>query len=286
MKGIILAGGSGGRLNPSTSVLNKQLLPVFDKPMIYYALGTLMLGGIREILIICTPRSIDLYKMLLSDGSKFGISLSFAEQTTPNGIPEALIIAENFLGNCNCVMLLGDNFFYGNGLRNRLHNIISTHQNGAAIFGYKVINPEHYGVIEFEGNKIKTIEEKPKWPKSQIVVTGLYLFDNRAPSFAKRLKKSKRGELEITDLLLIYLKERQLDYHFFGRGYVWLDLGDADRLLEASNFVQIIQKRQGTMVGCLEEIGLVNGWLDKPFIAKQFENAKNAYAEYVKSLCN
>jgi glucose-1-phosphate thymidylyltransferase len=286
MKGIILAGGSGERLKPSTSVVNKQLLPVFDKPMIYYAISTLMLGGIKEILIICTPQSVDLYKMLLGDGSKIGVNLSYAKQTKPNGIPEALIIAENFLGNSNCVMLLGDNFFYGDGLRQRLRNIISTQQNGAAIFGYKVINPEHYGVIEFDGNKIKNIEEKPKRPKSRVVVTGLYLFDNQAPSFAKKLNKSNRGELEIIDLLLMYLKKRQLNYHFFGRGYVWLDLGDSDRLLEASNFVQIIQQRQGTMIGCPEEVGMINGWVDKQFVAKQFQNPKNVYSAYVKDLCN
>ena len=285
MKGIVLAGGSGNRLKPITSAINKQLLPVFDKPMIYYSLSTLMLGGIKDILIICTPEGIDLYKMLLGDGRKFGINLSFAEQAQPNGIPEALIIAENFLNNSSCAMLLGDNFFYGDGLRERLHDRISQHQNGASIFGYKVVNPEDYGVIEFENNVVKNIEEKPQRPKSKIVVTGLFLFDEQAPSLAKQLNKSKRGEFEITDLLLRYLTKSELNYNFFGRGYVWLDLGDSDRLIEAGNFVQSIQKRQGTMIGCLEEVALINGWLDKQSVAERFTNPQNGYAKYVKSLC-
>lgn len=285
MKGIILAGGSGTRLYPLTMITSKQLLPIYDKPMIYYPLSTLMLTGIKDILIISTPQDLPNFKILLGNGSQFGINLSYKEQPSPDGLAQAFIIGEDFIGNDCCAMILGDNIFYGNGLRAVLNNAINDAKNGqATIFGYYVNDPERFGVVEFDENgKVISIEEKPKEPKSNYCVTGLYFYDNRVVQYAKKLKPSARGELEITDLNRMYLEDGSLNVQLLGRGYAWLDTGTMDSLIEAGKFVQMIEKRQGIKISAPEEIAYINGWIDKDCLLNSAEKYKNSpYGEHLK----
>lgn len=277
MKGIILAGGSGTRLYPLTTVTSKQLLPVYDKPMIYYPLSLLMLAGIRDILIISTPRDISNFKNLLGDGLNLGVNLSYKEQPSPDGLAQAFLIGEEFIGNDSCAMVLGDNIFYGGNLTKHLQDA-ATQENGATVFGYYVNDPERFGVVEFDKNgKAISIEEKPKNPKSNYCVTGLYFYDNRVVDFAKRLKPSKRGELEITDLNRLYLEDGSLNVITLGRGYAWFDTGTVDSLSEASEFIRVIETRQGIKIAALEEIAYNNGWISK-------ENLQAAAKIYGKSV--
>lgn len=263
MKGIILAGGNGTRLYPITKSISKQIVPIYDKPMIYYPLSVLMLAKIREILIISSPRDLPVYKELLGDGSQFGMSFSYEEQAEPNGIAEAFIIGEKFIGNDSVALILGDNIFYGYGFSGMLHEI-SNLKKGACIFGYYVNNPEAYGVVEFDDQwNVLSIEEKPERPKSNYAVPGLYFYDKEAVNIARNLKPSARGELEITDLNREYLKNKCLKVKILGRGFAWLDTGTHDALLEAGNFVQTVQKRQGLYIACIEEIAYHNGFITK-----------------------
>ncbi|MBE6764310.1 MAG: glucose-1-phosphate thymidylyltransferase RfbA [Clostridia bacterium] len=273
MKGIILAGGSGTRLYPLTMVTSKQLLPVYDKPMVYYPLSTLMLAGIRDILIISTPADLPNFKRLLGDGSSYGISLSYAEQPSPDGLAQAFIIGEEFIGDDCCAMILGDNIYYGNGFKKILREAAENSEKGrATIFGYYVNDPERFGIVEFdEDGKVLSVEEKPKNPKSNYCITGLYFYDNRAAALAKQVKPSDRGELEITSLNQLYLDEGKLDVKLLGRGFAWLDTGTMDSLIEASTFVQMIEKRQSIKISAIEEIAYKNGWIDKE---KLLESAK------------
>lgn len=285
MKGIVLAGGSGTRLYPLTQVTSKQLLPVYDKPMIYYPLSTLMLAGIKNILIISTPQDLSNFEKLLGDGSQFGIKLSYEEQPSPDGLAQAFIIGEEFIGDDCCAMILGDNIFYGNGLRAVLNNAIDNAKNGqATIFGYYVNDPQRFGVVEFDENgKVISIEEKPKEPKSNYCVTGLYFYDNRVVQYAKKVKPSARGELEITDLNRMYLEDGSLNVQLLGRGYAWLDTGTMDSLIEAGKFVQMIEKRQGIKISAPEEIAYINGWIDKDCLLNSAEKYKNSpYGEHLK----
>ena len=284
-KGIILAGGNGTRLYPLTRVVSKQLLHVYDKPMIYYPLSILMFSNIREILIISTPHQIPQYRELLGDGSDLGLKLVYQEQEAPRGLPEAFILAEDFLQGKPSVLILGDNIFFGAGLPPTLEKI-SLDQEGMGIFSYPVQDPREYGVVEVDSNnKIISIEEKPKIPKSNFALTGLYFCDHQAPAFAKALKPSSRGELEIIDLMHQYHKINQLKVHPFGRGVAWLDTGNPDSLLDASNFVATIERRQGFKIACLEEIALHKQWIDREILKKTALNYKNSvYGKYLSTL--
>lgn len=285
MKGIILAGGSGTRLFPATTSISKQLLPIYDKPMIYYPLSTLMLAGVREILIITTPHDQPLFKALLGDGRKFGIELNYAIQEVPNGLAQAFVIGAEFIGKDTCCLVLGDNIFYGHGLTPMLEGCAKI-KDGAVVFGYTVKDPERYGVAEIDGSgRVLSIEEKPKVPKSNYAVTGLYFYDNDVIEIAKNLKPSARGEYEITDVNKAYLAKGKLRLEVMGRGYAWLDTGTHESLLEASNYIAIVENRQGLKVACLEEIAFRKGYIN----AGQLEELaaplrKNQYGEYLLSL--
>ena len=283
MKGIILAGGSGTRLYPLTLTISKQLLPVYDKPMIFYPLSTLMLAGIRDILIISTPQDLPKFKELLGDGSSYGIKLSYAEQPSPDGLAQAFIIGEKFIDGDACAMILGDNIFYGNGLSRHLQRA-SGQPNGATIFGYYVDDPERFGIVEFDADgKVVSIEEKPKNPKSNYCVTGLYFYDNRVCEFAKQVKPSDRGELEITDLNNMYLKDGSLNVVTLGRGYAWLDTGTIEALAYAGEFIRVIEKRQGMQVAAVEEIAYRQGWISKEELLSSAEKyGKSLYGKFLK----
>ena len=285
MKGIILAGGSGTRLYPITKAISKQINPIYDKPMIYYPLSILMLAGIREILIISTPRDLSLFKELLGSGEDFGVRFEYAIQEKPNGLAEAFIIGEKFIGNDSCALVLGDNIFYGHGLTGMLKEA-EARKDGATIFGYYVTNPQDFGVVEFDENgKVISLEEKPQNPKSNYAVPGLYFYDNTVVEKAKRVKPSKRGEIEITSINEMYLQEDKLHVVNFGRGMAWLDTGTHDALLEAANFVKTIQSRQGVMVACLEEIAYRNGWISKEKVLELAKPLmKSKYGEYLVNL--
>lgn len=285
MKGIILAGGSGTRLYPLTKFTSKQLLAVYDKPMVYYPLSVLMLAGIRDILLISTPRDLPNFKTMLGDGSQFGINLTYAEQPSPDGLAQAFIIGEEFIGNDRVAMVLGDNIFYGNGLSNLLKEA-KNNTSGATVFGYYVEDPERFGVVEFdENNNAISIEEKPQNPKSNYAVTGLYFYDNKVVEYAKNLKPSKRGELEITDLNRIYLENSELNVKLMGRGYAWLDTGTMESLLEASTFVQLLQKRQGIMLCVPEEIAYNNDWISKEKLSEIIKDyGKAEYGRYLQKI--
>jgi glucose-1-phosphate thymidylyltransferase len=282
-KGIILAGGTGSRLSPLTKVINKQLLPLYDKPLIFYPLSILMLAGIRDILIITNPNEDVNFKKILGNGSNFGIKIQYLTQQKPNGIPEAFIIGEKFINGKNVALILGDNFFYGQGFTKRLKQQTKI-KLGSTIFTYKVNNPQDYGIIE-EKNTILNIIEKPKKSKSNLAITGLYFFDKRVVNFSKKLKPSKRNELEIVDLLKKYLKIKKLKIEFMGRGSAWLDTGNAESLFETSQFISNIEKRQGLKIACLEEIALNNKWISKSTIKKQINFYGNCeYSRYLKKL--
>lgn len=286
MKGIVLAGGSGSRLYPLTLVTSKQLLPVYDKPMIYYPLSTLMLAGIKDILIISTPHDLPNFEKLLGDGSQFGINLFYEVQPSPEGLAQAFIIGEKFIGRDCCAMVLGDNIFYGNGLTRLLKEAVeATKQGMATIFGYYVNDPKRFGVVEFDNGKVISIEEKPKKPKSNYAVTGLYFYDNRVIQYAKTLKPSPRGELEITDLNRLYLKDGTLNVKLLGRGFAWLDAGTADALFDASDFVRTIEKRQGIKISAPEEIAYRNGWIDEKILLESAAKYGNSpYGEHLKKV--
>ena len=285
MKGIVLAGGSGTRLYPITKAISKQINPIYDKPMIYYPLSILMLAGIREILVISTPRDLPLFKELLGSGGNFGVRFKYAIQDKPNGLAEAFIIGEKFIGNDSCALVLGDNIFYGHGLTGMLKEA-EAKKEGATIFGYYVTNPQDFGVVEFDRNgKVISLEEKPQNPKSNYAVPGLYFYDNTVVEKAKRVKPSKRGELEITSINEMYLQEEKLHVVNFGRGMAWLDTGTHDALLEAANFVKTIQSRQGVMVACLEEIAYRNEWISKEKVLELAKPLmKSKYGEYLVNL--
>ncbi|MBO5175829.1 MAG: glucose-1-phosphate thymidylyltransferase RfbA [Lachnospiraceae bacterium] len=287
MKGIILAGGSGTRLYPLTMVTSKQLLPVYDKPMIYYPLSTLMLAGIKDILIISTPHDLPNFERLLGDGSQYGVKLSYKEQPSPDGLAQAFLIGEEFIGDEPCAMVLGDNIFYGNGFSKLLREAaVNSTVGKATIFGYYVNDPERFGIVEFDENgKVISVEEKPQNPKSNYCITGLYFYDKRVVEYAKQVKPSKRGELEITDLNRIYLEDGTLNVKLLGRGFAWLDTGTMDSLVEASDFVQMIQKRQGIEISAPEEIAFINGWIDKATLLESAARyGKSPYGEHLKKV--
>ena len=288
MKGIVLAGGSGTRLYPITKGISKQLIPVFDKPMIYYPISALMLAGIREILIISTPADLPEFKRLLGDGSDFGVQFEYAEQPRPEGLAQAFIIGEKFIGNDAVCLVLGDNIFYGHGFTEMLHQAVKDVEknNFATVFGYWVKDPERYGVAEFDGNgKVLSIEEKPKEPKSNYAVVGLYFYPNKVVEIARTIQPSARGELEITTVNQEFLKAEQLKVQLFGRGFAWLDTGTFDSLSEASNFIEVIEKRQGLKISCLEEIAWNNGWIDDEKLRQIAQTMiKNEYGQYLMNL--
>ncbi|MDX6017300.1 glucose-1-phosphate thymidylyltransferase RfbA [Shewanella indica] len=286
MKGIVLAGGSGTRLYPLTRGVSKQLLPVYNKPMIYYPLSTLMLAGIRDILIITTPEDNESFKRLLGNGSDYGIRLEYAIQESPDGLAQAFIIGEGFIGDDSCCLVLGDNIFYGQSFTKTLLNAASR-EHGATIFGYQVKDPERYGVVEFDNNmRAVSIEEKPRNPKSNYAVTGLYFYDNRVVEFAKQVTPSARGELEITTLNEMYLNDGSLNVELLGRGFAWLDTGTHESLLEAASFVQTIEHVQGLKVACLEEIAFQQGWLNKQDLLRIVKPMMNSdYGQYLHKLC-
>ena len=283
-KGIILAGGTGSRLYPLTKVISKQLLPVFDKPMIYYPLATLMIAGIREILLISTPKDISQYQELLGDGSIWGIDISYQIQPSPDGLAQAFILAEDFIGDDLSALILGDNIFHGNNMTNLLVN--ASNNEDATIFAYHVSDPERYGVVEFDSNqKAISIEEKPKITKSNYAVTGLYFYDDKVVEYAKSLKPSHRGELEITDLNKIYMNEDKLNVEVLNRGFAWLDTGTHESLLEANQYIATVEKRQGQKVACIEEISFSKGWITKEnLLSLAEEKYNNNYREYLKGL--
>jgi glucose-1-phosphate thymidylyltransferase len=288
MKGIILAGGSGTRLYPLTKVTSKQLLPVYDKPMIYYPLSTLMLAGIRDILIISTPEDLPNFERLLGDGSCMGVRLSYQVQPSPDGLAQAFILGESFIGNDACAMVLGDNIFYGNGLSPLLKDAVKNAEQNkrASIFGYFVEDPERFGVVDFnEKGQVISVEEKPSHPKSNYAVTGLYFYDNRVVEEAKKQKPSARGELEITDLNRVFLEKGDLDVKLLGRGFAWLDTGTMESLLDAANFVQMIEKRQGIKIAAVEEIAFVNGWISREKLMESAQRyGKSSYGAHLKKV--
>ena len=288
MKGIVLAGGSGTRLYPLTMVTSKQLLPVYDKPMIYYPLSTLMLAGIRDILIISTPTDLPNFERLLGDGSAMGLNLSYKVQPSPDGLAQAFILGEEFIGNDCCAMVLGDNIFYGNGFSRLLKEAVkNAEQNGrASVFGYYVEDPERFGVVEFdETGKVISVEEKPKEPKSNYAITGLYFYDNRVAGFAKAQKPSARGELEITDLNRTYLERGELDVKLLGRGFAWLDTGTMDSLIEAGEFVKMVENRQGIQISAIEEIAYRNNWISREkLLESAAKYGKSPYGQHLKKV--
>ena len=288
MKGIILAGGSGTRLYPLTTVTSKQLLPIYDKPMIYYPLSVLMNAGIRDILIISTPQDTPRFQELLKDGSQFGIHLSYAVQPSPDGLAQAFIIGADFIGNDSVAMVLGDNIFAGHGLKKRLEAAVKKAEAGnrATVFGYYVDDPERFGIVEFDSEgKAISIEEKPEHPKSNYCVTGLYFYDNHVVEYAKNLKPSARGELEITDLNRIYLEQGALHVELLGQGFTWLDTGTHESLVDATNFIKTMETHQHRKIGCLEEIAYLNGWISKDEVLKVYEVLKkNQYGQYLKDV--
>lgn len=288
MKGIILAGGSGTRLYPLTMVTSKQLLPIYDKPMIYYPMSVLMNAGIRDILIISTPQDTPRFQELLGDGHQFGVELTYAVQPSPDGLAQAFIIGEEFIGNDTVAMVLGDNIFSGHGLKKRLKEAVNNAETGkgATVFGYYVDDPERFGIVEFDSaGKAISIEEKPAKPKSNYCVTGLYFYDNRVVEYAKNLKPSARGELEITDLNRIYLENNELNVELLGQGFTWLDTGTHESLVEATNFVKTVESHQHRKIGCLEEIAYLNGWITKEDVLKVYEVLKkNQYGQYLKDV--
>lgn len=285
MKGIILAGGSGTRLHPITKGVSKQLLPIYDKPMIYYPLSVLMLAGIRDILIITTPDDLTLFQRLLGDGSAFGVHLQYKVQPSPDGLAQAFILGDEFIGDEHCCLVLGDNIYFGQGFSPKLKQV-AQRQRGATVFGYQVMDPERFGVVEFDDDfKVLSIEEKPQQPKSNWAVTGLYFYDNRVVDFAKKVKPSVRGELEITSINQMYLECGELNVELLGRGFAWLDTGTHDSLIEASTFVQTVEKRQGFKVACLEEIAWRNGWLTDEQVRESAKSlAKTGYGRYLLDL--
>ena len=285
MKGIILAGGSGTRLYPLTKVTSKQLLPIYDKPMIYYPLSVLMNAGIRDILIISTPDDTPRFEALLGDGHQFGITLSYAVQPSPDGLAQAFIIGADFIGNDSVAMVLGDNIFHGQGLKKRLREA-AAREKGATVFGYYVDDPERFGIVEFDKDgKAISIEEKPEKPKSNYCVTGLYFYDNRVVEYAKNLKPSARGELEITDLNRIYLESGDLDVTLLGQGFTWLDTGTHESLVEATNFVKTVETHEHRKIACLEEIAYTNGWITRDEVMEAYEILKkNQYGQYLKDV--
>ena len=284
MKGIVLAGGSGTRLYPLTMVTSKQLLPIYDKPMIYYPLSTLMLAGIRDILIISTPADLPNFERLIGDGSRYGVNLSYKVQPSPDGLAQAFTLGEDFIGDEPCAMVLGDNIFYGAGLGDHLKKAVEAAQNGqATVFGYYVNDPERFGIVEFDNNwRVISVEEKPKQPKSNYAITGLYFYDKRVVELAKQVKPSARGELEITDLNRMYLEDGTLNVQLLGRGYAWLDTGTMDTLVEAAEFVQVIEQRQGIMISAPEEIAYRHGWITREELLKSADTyGKSPYGEHL-----
>ena len=284
-KGIILAGGAGSRLYPNTLVVSKQLLPVYDKPMVYYPLSTLMLANIKDVLVICTPHDIDRFKMLLGSGESWGMNITYKAQPSPDGIAQAFILAEDFIGDHSSTLILGDNIFYGD----RLHVLLedaSSSNIGATVFAYHVNDPERYGVVEVsKDHEVLSIKEKPKHPKSNYALTGLYFYDNLAVEYAKKIKPSKRGELEITDLMQLYLDEEKLNVQMMGRGYAWLDTGTQDSFLEASQFIATLEKRQGLKIACPEEIAYRKGWINKYQLEIMIDPIKSStYGQYLLTL--